>query len=284
MITLNPITVTKASGEQEHFEESKLVKSLATSGISVDVASQTVDYLKRHLKTGITTKDIHENVAEYLKKNAPVNNYYNYGLKRAVMDLGPSGHPFETLVSDVLVEYGYKTEVSVIVLGKCVTHEVDVVAKKESKEFFIECKFHNSPGVKTDVQVALYTYARYLDIKSAMEDNHGSSISYYPWLITNTKVTSEVIDYAKCVGLEITSWLTPDRHGISELIMSAGLHPVTLVYNIPRFKLNQLLERGIVTCARLKKAIESNTIADILTKEEMARTLEDISLIVKPKT
>ena len=179
MITLSPVTIIKASGEQEPFDESKLVKSLAKTGLSVDVASQTVDYLKRHLRTGITTKDIHEHVSSYLKENAPVNNYYNYGLKRAIMDLGPSGHPFETIVSDVLTVYGYKTEVGVIVLGKCVTHEIDVVAKKDNKQFFIECKFHNSPGIKTDVQVALYTYARYLDIKSAMEHSHGTDMPIF---------------------------------------------------------------------------------------------------------
>jgi len=281
VITLSPVTIIKASGEQEPFDESKLVKSLAKTGLSVDVASQTVDYLKRHLRTGITTKDIHEHVSSYLKENAPVNNYYNYGLKRAIMDLGPSGHPFETIVSDVLTVYGYKTEVGVIVLGKCVTHEIDVVAKKDNKQFFIECKFHNSPGIKTDVQVALYTYARYLDIKSAMEHSHGTDIAYFPWLVTNTKVTSEVFDYAGCVGLELTSWLDPKGHGMSDLIMSAGLHPVTLAYQIPRFKINLLLGRGIVTCARLKGAIQENHVSDILTREEINTTSLHIKEICK---
>jgi len=281
VITLSPVTIIKASGEQEPFDESKLVKSLAKTGLSVDVASQTVDYLKRHLRTGITTKDIHEHVSSYLKENAPVNNYYNYGLKRAIMDLGPSGHPFETIVSDVLTVYGYKTEVGVIVLGKCVTHEIDVVAKKDNKQFFIECKFHNSPGIKTDVQVALYTYARYLDIKSAMEHSHGTDIAYFPWLVTNTKVTSEVFDYAGCVGLELTSLLDPKGHGMSDLIMSAGLHPVTLAYQIPRFKINLLLERGIVTCARLKGAIQENHVSDILTREEINTTSLHIKEICK---
>lgn len=281
MHTLSPITITKASGEPEPFLESKLVKSLATTGVSVDVASQTLDYLKRHLKTGITTKDIHDHVATYLRENAPVDQYYNYGLKRAIMELGPSGHPFEYIVSDVLNHYGYKTEVGVIVLGKCVTHEIDVVAKKESKQFFIECKFHNGAGVKTDVQVALYTYARYLDIKSAMEQGHGTQIAFYPWLITNTKVTSEVLDYAKCVGLELTSWTYPENHGLSDLIMAAGLHPVTLAYHLPKFKINQLLERNIVTCARLKQAIDDRKVTDILSQDETKKILEDIKVICK---
>lgn len=281
MITLSPIIVTKASGEPENFNEQKLVKSLAATGISVDTASEALDYLKGHLRTGITTKDIHEHVATYLKERAPINNYYNYGLKRAIMDLGPSGHPFETIVSDVLSHYGYKTEVGVIVLGKCVTHEIDVVAKKEYKQFFIECKFHNSAGTKTDVQVALYTYARFLDIKSVMEQGHGTKIAYHPWLITNTKVTSEVLDYAKCVGLELTSWTHPDGHGMSDLIMAAGLHPVTLAYHLPRHKIDQLLERGVVTCARLKTAIDDQTVSDILTHDETRRILDDIKVICK---
>lgn len=281
MKTFSPITIKKASGEKENFDEAKFVKSLATSGLSVDTAAHTVDYLRRHLKTGITTKDIHEKVTTYLKENAPPEYYYNYGLKRAIMELGPSGHPFEIIVSDVLNEYGYKTEVGVIVLGKCVTHEVDVVARKDSKQFFTECKFHNSAGIKTDVQVALYTYARYLDIKSAMEHGHGESVSYYPWLITNTKVTSEVLDYARCVGLEITSWSHPEKHGVSDLIMAAGLHPITLMSHVKRYKINQLIARGIVTCARLKKAIDTEKVSDILTREEIRRALRDIKAICK---
>jgi len=281
MITLSPITISKASGEKEQFNEAKLVKSLASSGLSVDVASQAVEYLKRHLRTGITTKDIHDHIAEYLKDNAPVNNYFNYGLKRAIMDLGPSGHPFETIVSDVLNTFGYQTEVDVVVLGQCVTHEIDVMAKKGNKQFFVECKFHNSPGVKTDIQVALYTYARYLDVKSAMEKNHGTGMSYYSWLITNTKVTSEVFDYSKCVGLELTSWLHPQGHGMSDLIMAAGLHPVTLAYHLPRNKINQLLERGVVTCARLKAGIENNSVSDILTREEISKSEEIIKQVCK---
>ena len=281
MITLSPLTITKASGESEHFDESKLIKSLTASGISAAVSTHTVDYLKDHLRTGITTKDIHDHVSTYLRDNAPITSYYNYGLKRAIMELGPSGHPFEIIVSDILNGYDYKTEVGVIVLGKCVTHEVDVVAKKGHKQFFIECKFHNGSGVKTDIQVALYTYARYLDINSAMQQSHGTDISYYPWLVTNTKVTSEVFDYATCVGLELTSWLHPQGHGLADLIVATGLHPVTLIYHLPRFKLHRLFERKIVSCARLKTAIETDSVSDILTREEISRSLEDIKVICK---
>ena len=280
MKTLSPITITKASGDTEHFDEAKLARSLAHSGLSVDTAAQTVDHLKRHLKTGITTKDIHEHVTSFLKEASPLG-YYNYGLKRAIMALGPSGHPFETIVSDLLRQFGYKTEVGVIVLGKCVTHEIDVVAKKLNRQYFIECKFHNDPGTKTDVQVALYSYARFLDVNQAMKKQHGEGITYFPWLVTNTKVTSEVYDYAGCVGLELTSWSHPKGHGIGDLVMEAGLHPVTLMYYLPRHKIQELLTRNIVTCSRLSEAISHKTVSDLLTKDELARVTEDIRLICK---
>jgi len=281
MITYSPISVTKASGERQQYDEAKLVKSLASSGLDLNVAAQTVDYIKKHIKTGITTKTLHDQISKYLKENAPVNDYFNYSLKRAIMDLGPSGHPFEHIVSDLLITEGYKTEVGVIVLGKCVTHEVDVVASKDGHQYFIECKFHNAAGVKTDIQVGLYTYARFLDIKSAMENAHGTETVFHPWLVTNTKVTSEVFDYASCVDMPLTTWLTPRDNGIHEMIMRAGLHPITLLYKVPRHKINTLIETGIVTCARLMKSIKAGTVPDIFTLEEERSILEDVGKICK---
>lgn len=282
MTISRPIAIIKASGDSEDFSEAKLAKSLSSTGVPPQIASDALKYLESRLQGGLTTRDLQEQVSSYLRDHAPVNNYYNYNLKRAVMDLGPSGHPFETLVSEVLRHRGYQTEIGVIVLGNCITHEVDVVAKKQAKQFFVECKFHNSAGTKTDVQVALYTYARYLDIKSAMEHGHGTQTAYYPWLITNTKVTSEVLDYAKCVGLEVTSWTYPLQRGLSDLIMAAGLHPVTLAYHLPRFKITQLLERGIVTCAKLKTALDDHVVNDILTASEAQKIRQDIKTLCQP--
>jgi hypothetical protein len=270
------ISVIKASGEKEPFDETKLVRSLVTSGLSASAATQTVDYISRNLKPVNSTTEIHDHVVSYLRENAPTDAYFNYGLKRAIMDLGPSGHPFEIIVSDILRLDGHKTEVAVVTLGKCVTHEIDVIAYKNSQQFFIECKFHNGPGVKTDIQVALYSYARFLDIESAMKQK-GQDTQYFSWLFTNTKVTTEVLDYARCVGLKITSWLDPKGMGLHELIIKSGLHPVTLLRYLPNNKIHQLIDRGIVTCHRLEKAIASDTISDILTKDEIREITKDIS-------
>lgn len=280
MQNLSPITIVKASGTKEPFSEEKIIKSLSRSGLSIDTANQTVDYLKHHLKADMTTGAIYGQVSSYLQKNAPIENYFNYGLKRAVMDMGPSGFPFEILISDLLQLNNFRTEVGVVTQGSCVTHEIDVIAQKEEKRYFIECKYHNSPGYKTDIQVALYTYARFLDI-STNQLQQSPEIKNYSWLITNTKVTSEVFDYCRCINLAVTTWTKPDGHGLQDLIIASGLHPVTLLYGIPKDKIRSLLDREIVTCARLKTAILNNSVNDILNKEETNFILKNIAKVCK---
>jgi len=279
MQNLSPITVIKASGIKEPFSEEKIVHSLSKSGLSLDAASQTVDYLKKYLKPDITTSEIYSNISSYLKENAPMENYFNYGLKRAIMDMGPSGFPFELLVSDLLKLNNYKTTVGVVTQGKCVTHEIDIIAQRENNKYIIECKYHNTPGYKTDIQVALYTYARFLDVAYVQKQNNPHDI-IFPWLITNTKVTSDVMSYGQCVGLLITTWNQP-KGGLEEMIISSGLHPVTLLYNIPKEKIQVMLDRGLVTCARLRNAMQNGQVDDILNQDEKSVILKNAAKICK---
>lgn len=280
MQILSPITVTKASGVKEPFSEEKVVRSLAKSGLSLDTASQTVDYLKSHLKKEMTTGAIYGQVSSYLQKNAPLENYFNYSLKRAVMDMGPSGYAFEVLVSDILRQNKFKTATGVITQGKCVTHEIDVIAEKNDEKYFVECKYHNTPGYKTDIQVALYTYARFLDVENVQRLTNPDQ-KHFSWLVTNTKVTSEVSDYSQCTGQIVTTWTQPSGSGLQDLVVASGLHPVTLLNNISRHKIQMLLDRDIVTCSRLKTAILNNKVDDLLDQSERSEILNKINTVCK---
>lgn len=279
MQNISPYQIIKASGEEENYSEEKLVGSLARTGMSVNVANQTVDYLKKHLKTGLTTTDIYGHVSQYLKENAPIQDYYNYSLKRAIMQLGPSGHPFEILVGDLLESQGFETQVGVTLGGECVTHEIDVIAVKGNDTYFIECKYHNQPGTKSDVQVALYTYARFLDIQAAMKKLFGPEKSYHPWLVVNTKLTYDALDYSKCVGIKPTTWSLPHGENLQKMIIDSGLHPITIIDSIPVDKIQALLARDIVTCQRLNRAIINNSVNEILNAGEIEHAKEDIKII-----
>ena len=110
------------------------------------------------------------------------------------MGLGPTGFPFEKYIAEILKEYGYATKVGEVVKGYCVSHEVDVIAQKGKECFMIECKYHNKRGRRLDVKVAMYIYARFLDIKRAQEKIKEHKKHFHQaWLVTNTKCTREAI-------------------------------------------------------------------------------------------
>jgi hypothetical protein len=280
MQNLSPITVIKASGNKEPFSEEKITRSLAMSGLPLDTASKTVVDLKNHLKDSMTTDSIYGRVASFLQKNAPLEDYFNYGLKRAIMALGPTGHPFEIIISDLLRLDGYKTEVGVITQGKCVTHEIDVIAQKGEAKYYVECKYHNTPGTKTDIRVALYTHARFLDVNSIQTGNNPQQNSH-SWLITNTKVTTEVSSYCSCVGQKVTTWTSPHGHSLQEMIIAARLHPVTLLFQISPNDITSLLDRGIVTCARFKTAILNEEVNDLFDQDKRSLLMAAINSIIK---
>lgn len=52
-----------------------------------------------------------------------------------------------------------------MIQGKCAEHEIDIAAFKDDHSFIGEAKFHARPGIKSDLQVAMYSYARLLDLK-----------------------------------------------------------------------------------------------------------------------
>jgi hypothetical protein len=167
------------------------------------------------------------------------------------LDLGPSGSPFEDFLSEIYRALGYMTTTRVVVQGRCVEHELDVIAVKNDERFAAEVKFHNRPGVKSDLKVALYVYARFEDI--AANSGKGSATDYTDrLLITNTKFTKQVEIYSACVGLEIISWNYPAKGNLRELIEETRVHPVSCLTTISNSNKRKLMEKGIVLCRQLK--------------------------------
>ncbi len=237
------VNVVKATGEVEPFSEEKVISSLLRAGASRQIAENIIAQVKPNLYQNIPTFEIYAKVMNILKKEQrPVAEKYN--LKKAIMDLGPTGNPFEKSIAAIFQATGYRTETNQIISGRCVSHEVDVIAQNKEK-YMIECKFHGLPGGRTDVKVALYTYARFLDIK----DKGGFDI---PWLITNTKLTQEVKTYALCVGMKVTAWDYPEGESLNEMIDKSGLYPITASTDISEEKKRFLLDNGTIFVKDIK--------------------------------
>ncbi len=237
-----PVNVIKATGEIEPFSEEKVIASLIRAGADQPTAQKILAKIKPFLYPNIPTFEVYSVIMKALKKEKK-SLAEKYNLKKAIMELGPTGYPFEKFVAGILQAQGYKTLTNQIINGKCVTHEVDVVAQND-KKYMIECKFHSLAGGRTDIKDALYTYARFLDVKQKNKFD-------YPWLITNTKVTQEAKAYASCVGMRIMAWDYPEMDSLNQLIDKSGLQPVTALTSLSLQKKRELIERGIVFCKDL---------------------------------
>ena len=245
------MNIVKYNGDVVPFDESKLINSLRRAQANEDDIQNIVSEIQKQVVDGMTTKTIYLTAFKMLKSKSRVSAS-KYKLKKALMELGPSGFPFERFIGKVLDHEGFETEVGVIVQGKCVQHEVDVIAKKDNKQYMIECKYHSSHGNFCNVKVPLYIQSRFLDVEISWKNINGQENKVYKGgLYTNTRFTSDAIQYGECVGLLMTGWDYPINNGLKDRVDKLGLHPLTALTNLTKLEKAKLLDSGVVLCREL---------------------------------
>lgn len=248
---MNRINIIKANGEKALFQMEKLINSLEKSGADKIIVNQIVKNIEKVVYDGMTTKKIYKMAFKMLKGESRVSAS-KYKLKKALMELGPTGFPFEKLVGKIMEQEGFKTKVGVIVQGNCVQHEVDVIALKDNNHYMIECKYHSDQGRFCNVKIPLYIHSRFLDVEKQWVRQKGHEIKLHKGgVYTNTRFTTDAIQYGKCVGLLLTSWDYPKGNGLKDRIDKSGLHPLTALTTLTKSEKNKLLDTGIVLCKEL---------------------------------
>jgi len=217
--------IIKASGEKQKFNAEKLSVSIKRAGAEPGLAREISKKVAKSVKQGAESGNILDRTLYYLQKENPLLAE-RYNLKKAIMELGPAGFTFEKYVAEILKEYGYSVKTNEQVRGSCVTHEIDVAARKGNQRVMIECKYHNERGIRSDTKVALYTFARFLDVKNVFNE---------AWLVTNTKCTNQAIQYARCAGLKIISWRHPSKGSLEYLIEKKKLYPITILPSLTKY-------------------------------------------------
>ena len=245
------IAIVKMTGETAEFDQSRLRRSLERSGASDVVIKQVIDKIETSLYDGITTKEIYKTAFALLRKSSRPTAA-RYKLKKAILELGPTGFPFEKFVGKILSYEGFRTEVGVIVKGHCVNHEVDVIAEKDEKHFMVECKFHGDQSRHCDVKIPLYIQSRFLDVEKQWRKKDGHDTKFHQgWIFTNTRFTSDAIQFGTCAGLMLVSWDYPKNGSLKERIDISGLHPITCLTTLSKNEKQRLLAKNKVLCMEL---------------------------------
>lgn len=250
---MKELIVTKASGESVVFDMDKLKQSLRNSGASEEQIEKVVKQITPKLYHGIPTRKIYKWAFGLLKKG-PREVAARYQLKRAIMDFGPSGFPFERFIGELYKKLGYQVQVSKIVHGTCIKHEIDVIARNEKEQFLVECKSHSQPGKMSDVKVPLYIQSRFLDVKSQWEqDAELKGLSLQGWVVTNTRFSPDAVKYARCIGLHLLSWDYPASKCLKDHIDEFRLYPITCLTSITDAEKKTLLEKNVVLSMELQE-------------------------------
>lgn len=274
------IYITKATGEREVFEPQKLRNSLLRAKAAPEAVDKILSQIELELKDGMTTREIYNHAFELLSREHKPSAI-RYSLRNAIMDMGPTGFPFEQLIAEIFRAKGFEVTTGFIAQGKCVEHEIDVVAWNKDKLVMIEAKFHNEFGIKSDLKVVLYVHSRWDDLEDQQFNEFGGRRSIDEgWLITNTKFSEQAIKYAKCRNMKLVGWNYPENGNLQDLIEENGLHPITSLKTIGPSEEKVLMEAGIVLCKQAKENPDIVMQAGI-SKEKVERMFEEIDLIQK---
>ncbi|HVF69505.1 MAG TPA: ATP cone domain-containing protein [Xanthomonadales bacterium] len=265
------LTVLKADKSREPFSEEKVVNSIRRAQIHTSIQSNVLKHVKSKLYDGITTAEIYHHIIEFLGETGDHYAKARYSLKEAIMNLGPTGYPFEDFISKLLEAEGYHTKVRQTLSGACITHEIDVIAERHGKSSMIEAKYHNSPGTRSQIHVALYTQARFEDVKVR---NHIDEA----WIVTNTKTTTDVNTYALCKKMKVISWSYPEGNSLRDMIEKLRLYPVTMLSSLSSGQKRILLNSHVVLC---KEIYKDNSLINMLymSGRDHANVISEVNFV-----
>lgn len=276
--------IIKGNGERELFQPDKLERSLRGSGADEKIIRTIMGHIKSEVEDGMTTNEIYHHAFDLLKRYGDRPTAARYSLKRAVMDLGPSGFPFEKLLAKIFEARGYRARTDVVLQGTCAKHEIDLFAEKENALVVGEAKFHNRTGFKTDLKVALYVDARFRDLRENNFDGWcKEGMQCQTLLVTNTKFTRNAISYARCgKRMTLIGWDYPEHHNLREMIEGVGLHPVTCLTTLSSGDKKRLFDMGHVLCRSIKQ--NADLLRDVgITGRKAREVLEETELLCTPQ-
>lgn len=248
--------IEKASGEKEAFKPEKLRNSLRKANTPDELIEEIVAEILSQVIPGMSTQEIYQKAFHLLRKRRS-SNAARYSLKKAIMELGPTGYPFEQFIGQVMAHQGFQTEVGQVLQGNCVTHEMDVIATQNHTQHLVECKFYNSPGKYASVQVPLYVRSRVNDIIAFREKlPEYKETQFFGGVVTNTRFTDDALQYGLCASLNMLSWDFPYQKSLKDLIEEYNLFPVTALTNLSAQQKRQLMEMDIVLCKQLNQQLQ----------------------------
>ncbi|MGB9763330.1 MAG: hypothetical protein ACPLW7_05005 [Minisyncoccia bacterium] len=277
------VFIIDSQGNREPFSWRKVYQSALRVGAEKTLAKKIATKISHEVYNNIHTSEIFKKVEKYLYEENPEAGM-RYSLKEAMRRLGPAGFLFEKYIASILNKLGFTIQLNQYISGKCVTHEIDILSKKDNQIILNECKFHTLSGGRVDLEVAMYTYARYLDIINGdfLQQKGCRNCSLRSMIITNAKFTSEAIKYANCMKIDLLGWRYPENRGLEYVIDSNKFYPITILPSLTNDLLPILADNKIILIQDLLE-VDLSYLAKKLKINEarLAKLKEEAEILLK---
>ena len=238
--------IIKHSGAIVEFNPEKLKNSLLKSGASSTVVANIMKSIQEQVYDGITTKQIYKMAFALLKKTAN-SHAARYNLREAIRALGPAGFFFEKYIARIFAYEQYSTVGNLILQGKCISHEIDVLIKKNDIISMVECKYHAGRETPSDVKIPMYILSRFNDLKDkkhpifTLKDTVSGC-----WIVTNNRFTADAIAFAKCSDMQLLSWNYPENNNLKTKNDTQMLYPVSCLTTLTFGEKDRLLVLDVI--------------------------------------
>jgi HJR/Mrr/RecB family endonuclease len=234
--------VIKADGRREKFSMNKIIRTCMRAGMPKKDAFKIAKKIKSEIKNNTTTRVIYHLILDELEKRK-IPSSFIYRLRDSIAELGPI--EFELYTKKILEAHGYRCEWNKIIPGKCIEHQIDVIAKKE-KLFLVECKRHFNPHRFTGLGVVLQLQATLEDLLDGFEEKKNKYRFDQAWLVINTKFSEHAKQYAGKKNIRLTGWRSNTEFSLERMIEKKKIYPITIL-NIDFSLQKKFLSRHIIT-------------------------------------
>jgi len=273
------IYVTKADGSKQLFDKQKIINTCLRLQATPQQAQSIADRIEARVYDGIPTRKILQMIFQYMEKYRPAIGH-QIDLKQAIAMLR-SRPDFEIFISKIFEALGYKVDTNLIIQGKCIEHEIDIVARKEQETILIEVKHHVNHHTYSGLDVFLQLNSTLEDLREGYEVGKNNIKFDKAILICNTKVSEHAKKYALCRGLEFIAWKFPPDRGLERIIEELKLYPITFLREIDRDEIYKLADAGIVTLRQLLEDVNKISGKSGISKNRILQLQKAVKIILE---
>lgn len=250
------VNVRKADGTVQPFDPEKVLRTCHNLRLSKSESMEILSEIERKLSEGMSTRKIIDMIFEHGRsRREHIGHMIDIRQALAMMRPKPD---FEKFVAAILEHEGYKTATNKIVYGKCVDHEIDVIAWKNGETLYVEVKHHFDFHTFTGLGV-------FLEVNSVFEDlvqgylNHRHQYGFTkPMVVLNTKISEHARRYAACRGIGALGWEIPENAGIERYINDKMIYPITVLRGLDSMTQARLGDAGVYTLKQLAESDQSD--------------------------